>query len=251
MIRYTLAADIPPLWHVKKKHGLYYNGMGRGDYSKLLMQAVVLGIPDSTEARKVQENFDDVLAWLNNLEPPKYPHDINMELARTGQEIFEAECAKCHGYYGDNPSYPNKIVSTDFVGTDPYYARYFTRLSGLADWYNVSWFSTSLPHSTLEPVEGYVAPPLDGIWATAPYLHNGSIPTIEGVLNSSNRPAYWQTDFTLNQEDLGLNFTETKGRKGKSTYDTTKPGYSNQGHYFGDPLSYSERRAVIEYLKSM
>ena len=35
-------------------------------------------------------------------------------------------------------------------------------------------------------------PPLDGVWATAPYLHNGSVPTLEAVLKSSDRPALWQ-----------------------------------------------------------
>jgi hypothetical protein len=70
---YPVATDVPPLWHVKKKNGLYYNGGGRGDFTKLLFQASVLGIPDSTAARAAVNNFKDVLAWLQTLEAPEYP----------------------------------------------------------------------------------------------------------------------------------------------------------------------------------
>ncbi|MEM9991635.1 MAG: hypothetical protein AAF738_07725, partial [Bacteroidota bacterium] len=121
---YNLASDVPPLWNVKKKNTLYYTGVGRGDFSKLLMQVVVLGIPDSTYARKVQRNFVDVLAWLHTLESPKYPHAIDEELAAAGQPIFEAHCSKCHGTYGAEETYPNKIVAVDVVQTDSLYAAY-------------------------------------------------------------------------------------------------------------------------------
>ena len=57
------------------------------------------------------------------------------------------------------------------------------------------------------PFPGYMAPPLDGIWATAPFFHNGSVPTIEGVLNSKARPAIWQRvnydSKVLDEEALG------------------------------------------------
>lgn len=57
-------------------------------------------------------------------------------------------------------------------------------------------------------VIGYQAPPLYGVWATAPYFHNGSVPTIEQVLNSSARPAIWRrpikTIGTVKGFDLSL-----------------------------------------------
>ena len=106
----------------------------------------------------------------------------------------------------------------------------------------------------LEPFTGYIAPPLDGVWITAPYLHNASVPTLEAILNSKIRPAYWSRDFDHPQYDyekLGWKFsTESKGGS-KTVYDTTVPGYGNYGHYFGDVLSDAERKAVIEYLKTL
>lgn len=250
---YNIGCDVPPLWHVRKKNSLYYTAVGKGDFTKLLMQASVLGIADSTEARAVQHNFVDVLAWLETLEPPAYPYAVNTRLAKKGQAVFEEHCSGCHGTYGEQETYPNKVVSVDVVKTDSLYATY-AMTSPITDWYNKSWFATSEPQSRLSPHYGYVAPPLDGIWATAPYLHNGSVPTIDALLNSSTRPTYWKRDlerYDFDEEKVGWNFEEKDGGFGKATYDTTLPGYSNVGHYFGDTLRNSERKAVIEYLKTL
>lgn len=250
---YNVASDVPPLWNVKKKNTLYYTGIGRGDFSKLLMQVVVLGIPDSTYARKVQERFVDVLAWLQTLEAPKYPYEIDEPLAAKGALLFEEHCSKCHGTYGETETYPNKLVSVNMVKTDPLYADYAMDTK-LHDWYNKSWFATTEPKSTLVAEYGYVAPPLDGIWATAPYLHNASVPTLEDLLNSSQRPKYWKRkweSYDFDEEKVGWNYETKQSGVGKYTFDTSLAGYSNQGHYFGDKLEANERKAVIEYLKSL
>jgi mono/diheme cytochrome c family protein len=253
MIEYAIAADVPPLWHVRKKNMLYYNASGRGDFTKLLMQASVLSIPDSTAARRVHAHFKDVLAWLESLEPPKYPGAIDETLALQGRKVFEANCSKCHGTYGEQETYPNKVVSLGLVKTDPGYAQYALE-AHFNDWYNQSWFAKTPPYSRMEPELGYVAPPLDGIWATAPYLHNGSVPTLEALLNSKTRPTHWkrsQDSRDYDWEKVGWMYKEKRKGQGKRTYDTTLPGYGNQGHYFGDKLTDSERSAVIEYLKTL
>jgi mono/diheme cytochrome c family protein len=253
MMDYTIATDVPPLWHVKKKNALYYNGIGRGDFTKLLFQASVLGIPDSTQARQAINGFKDVLAWLDELEPPAYPGPVDQALAAKGQSLFEEHCSKCHGTYGESESYPNKLVSLSLVKTDPMYANYAYN-SGIVDWYNSSWFAQTWPRSYFEPNLGYIAPPLDGIWATAPYLHNGSVPTVDALLNSSSRPAVWERSGNskdYDHESLGWNYKVPDNTKGDWVFDTSVPGYSNKGHYFGDKLTDDERYAVIEYLKTL
>lgn len=253
MSDYTVATDVPPLWHVKKKNALYYTGVGRGDFSKLLFQASVLGIPDSTAARKAVNNFNDVVAWLRTLEPPRYSKAIDAPLAAIGEALFTEHCSGCHGTYGAEETYPNKLVSLDLVKTDPLYAIYGMQ-SGIVAWYNSSWFGQSEPRSWFVPDSGYVAPPLDGIWITAPYLHNGSVPTLEDLLNSPQRPVYWSRtgeSAAYDYEKVGWRYERPEKPKGDWTFDTTLPGYSNQGHYFGDKLSGEERKAVIEYLKTL
>ena len=124
----------------------------------------------------------------------------------------------------------------------------------MIDWYNKSWFSQGDHPARLTPFNGYIAPPLDGIWITAPYFHNGSVPTIEGVLNSKLRPAYWTRNFDSTKYDyekLGWQFQTLSSPGNKYVYNTTLPGYGNYGHTFGDHLSEAGRKAVIEYLKTL
>ena len=71
----------------------------------------------------------------------------------------------------------------------------------MIDWYSRSWFSNGdHPAKLVFPFNGYVAPPLDGVWITAPYFHNGSVPTIEAVLNSKFVPIFGQE--TLSREPI-------------------------------------------------
>jgi hypothetical protein len=126
-------------------------------------------------------------------------------------------------------------------------------LPKFVDWFNKSWFTQGENPASLVPYKGYIAPPLDGVWITAPYLHNGSVPTLEGVLNSDARPTYWTRNFDKPEYDynkVGWKY-ETAEQPTKGAYNTTMPGYGNYGHYFGDKLNDNERKAVIEYLKTL
>lgn len=250
---YNLASDIPALWHLQKKNALYYTAVGRGDFTKLLFQASVMGIRDSTAARAAQEKFVHVIAYIHSLEAPRYPGPVNAERVARGARIFQKNCSGCHGTYGEQETYPNKVVALEKIGTDPLYAQYAAD-SKIVDWYNRSWFSTSEPHSWFEPQPGYIAPPLDGVWATAPYFHNGSVPTLAQVLDPDTRPDYWKRDrdpTAYDHERMGWLYTNKRGGGGKMTYDTTLPGYGNGGHLFGKKLSAEERRDVLEYLKTL
>ena len=248
-----IGSDVPPLWNVKKKNALYYNGAGRGDFTKLLMQVSVLGIHDSTAAREVQRNFVDVLAWLETLEPPTYPRPIDQKLAAQGEMIFQEHCQGCHGTYGEQETYPNKLIPMHKIGTDPAYAAYSIQ-SKLVEWYNSSWYGQSPTPATLNDYYGYIAPPLDGVWATAPYLHNGSVPTLAALLDSRQRPTYWHRSLDshdYDHENVGWQYTAMKKGKGDQTFDTTLPGAGNQGHTYGDKLADPERKALLAYLKTL
>jgi hypothetical protein len=127
-------------------------------------------------------------------------------------------------------------------------------LPDFVSWYNESWFAKGPNAARLVPEKGYVAPPLDGIWSSAPYLHNGSVPTIEGVLNSEYRPRIWKRSFRDNDYDydrLGWNFVEVERKEDKFAYDTSLRGYGNAGHYFGDHLTLTERSEILEFLKTL
>jgi mono/diheme cytochrome c family protein len=255
-----LPVSVPPWWRMGKKHAMFYNAMGRGDHARFMMMKSLVCTDSVEEARPIDAMFTDVRAYIAALEPPDYPFAVDATLAARGREVFEAQCTRCHGTYGAAGEYPNLVIGLEAVGTDPAYAlKAYEESDRFMRWFNRSWYG-DIAHA--QPARGYVAPPLDGVWATAPYLHNGSVPTIESLLDSHKRPTYWVRSFDSKDFDtavLGWTYEAlSHGKQGtsdqeqrKRIYDTTLPGYSNAGHTFGDGLTDSERRAVIEYLKTL
>jgi len=255
-----MPVSVPPWWNVGKKHAMFYNGEGRGDHVRYMILASTTCTDSVAEAREIDAWFKDVRAYLATLRAPAYPYPIDPKLAATGAELFKSECKKCHGSYGDNARYPNKLVALDKVGTDPVLAeKSYYDGERFVRWFNASFYGDG---QSSQPALGYVAPPLDGVWATAPYLHNGSVPTLAALLNTESRPRHWRFDGddpAYNQTELGWTYLRlSQGREQfasldeqKWVYDTTRPGFDNQGHDFGDVLSDDERGALLEYLKTL
>jgi len=256
----TMPISVPPWWNVGKKHAMFYNGQGRGDQVHTMILASTTCADSVAEAKAIDGWFGDVHAYLASLEPPGYPYPIDAELAAAGEELFRSECKKCHGLYGERETYPNKLVALEKVGTDPLYAtEAFEKSDRFIRWFNQSYYGKN---AEAMPGLGYVAPPLDGVWATAPYLHNGSVPTLAALLDTASRPAIWRfdgADPAYDREAVGWSYrTLSQGREQlasleeqKWVYDTRRPGFSNQGHDFGDILDENERKALIEYLKTL
>ncbi len=105
---------------------------------------------------------------------------------------------------------------------------------------------------------GYKARPLDGIWATPPFLHNGSVPTLFQLLSpvSERQSQFWVGNFEFNPKQVGFESAEFPGG---FLFDTSITGNSNRGHEFragcrqggviGRALQPHERWALVEYLK--
>jgi len=250
----VIPTDVPAWWMLKKKNAMFYNGFGRGDFAQFMMLSNILTTSDTTEAREVSAHFGDVLAYIKSIEAPKYPRPIDQSLAKKGETIFINNCSSCHGSYGSDESYPNLLIPMSVIQTDSMLVKANHQNPQFIQWFNNSWFAKGNNPAQLVPANGYVAPPLDGVWITAPYLHNGSVPTVEAVLNSKIRPTYWQRNFDAPEYDyekLGWIHEEKTAPVPKKTYNTRLPGYGNHGHTFGDHLSDAERKAVIEYLKTL
>lgn len=250
----VVPSDVPPWWLLKKKHAMFYNGFGRGDFGRFLMASNLLTVNDTAESAEVDAHMPDLLAYIYSLEPPKYPGKIDDVLAKDGEKIFNKKCSGCHGTYGTDEKYPNLLIPEAVIQTDSMLYKYNYSSPQFVEWFNKSWFTTGDHPARLQPFVGYIAPPLDGIWVTAPYLHNGSVPTLEALLNSDLRPKYWSRDYDnpeYDYEKLGWKFTKEPKAVDKFTYNTEVPGYGNYGHTFGDKLTEKERKAVMEYLKTL
>jgi mono/diheme cytochrome c family protein len=259
-------ADVPAWWLLKKKRTMYHTGATDSRSVRSLMQFMMHPLTPATAFEKAEPTFRDIQQYLLHLEPPKYPFGIDKAKAARGEAVFRDNCAKCHGTYGENWTYPNKVIPLDEIGTDP------KRHAGVevtyGEAYSKSWFGKEpgwfADGKELRSTPGYQAPPLDGAWATAPYFHNGSVPTLDAVLNSKARPKLYTRSFRTDEADydkqkVGWKVTELReppseklpAIERRKVYDTSQPGRSNTGHTYGDTLTDEERWAVIEYLKTL
>lgn len=262
----VVPSDPPPWWRAHKKTAMFYNGMARGDHRGTMQLASAVCVDTVEQARSVDRYFADIAAWIRTVRAPAYPFPVDEALAAEGLPVFLQSCAGCHGTYGHDGQphwYPNLLIPLDVAGTDPVVA-----LGGvdyapeMVSWFNRSFYGEIIRMEPNDPFPGYMPPPLDGVWATGPFLHNGSVPTIELVLDSTRRPRYWRRqDFdsrNFDQDALGWPYVEVPyghaeapAGERKYIYDTTQLAHGNGGHTFGDHLTARERRAVLEYLKTL
>ena len=114
---------------------------------------------------------------------------------------------------------------------------------------NVAWRDTLL--DTQPPNGPYAARPLYGIWAAAPYLHNGSVPTLHDLLlPPDQRPKKFALG-AREYDPVKLGFVvDTACDQQDCLVDTTRTGDGNSGHLWGTDLSEPDRMALLEYLKT-
>ena len=215
------------------------------------------------EVRSWDDEFEAIYDYILDLAPPAYPHPIDRDLAERGRALFNRRCAECHGEdTGAGPAYRPQRVPLAEVGTDPLYPTaldqgFRDRLEGF-----LTFDGAIEVVPDAEADLGYVAPPLRGIWATAPYLHNGSVPTLEDLLDHETRTARVEAGAHLwtfepgayDQGRVGLvaTFLPPEERsEDPRLHDAERRGMSAQGHDFGSGLDAEERRALLEYLKTL
>jgi mono/diheme cytochrome c family protein len=257
--------DAPAWWHYRRRQSLYADGFAAKGH-RMLMQFLLVKENGPARFREWEAEFRDVEAWIAALEPPQWPGVIDADLVERGRGVFARHCAECHGTYGVGGGYPERVVPIAELGTDR------VRLDALSRQergdLNASWFghlgadakAAAVDLAAREEGAGYVAPPLDGVWATAPYFHNGSVPTLWHVLHPAERPAVWRrTRAGYDEARVGLEVEERAempaGRLAPAArrgfFDTRRPGKSAAGHDFPDALDEAEKAAVLEYLKTL
>lgn len=261
---------VPHLWgyEEKRKTALFSDGFGN---PAEVGWGVLVELAAGQKPEAVREYYGKIQEaeeLFNHLLPPKYPFAVNQMLAGKGKAVFSRTCAACHGTYERAPDghpvfqqprfIPWAVVKTDpdrtLVASDELRAQ--IAKSPLADVIQ----ATSLG-------SGYFAPRLEGVWARFPYLHNGSVPNIEALLTP---PAERPRVFSLKDagelkrfDSLSLGLTGPRSRleegwllgKAKmdvrSVYYTGREGHSNKGHDFYTGISWGEKQALIEYLKTL
>jgi hypothetical protein len=250
----------PPFWNVKKKFRLYHTGFASFGPRPPMLAILYDKKRDANSITELESNFLDVTHWFDSVQAPKYTGRIDPALAASGKGLFEQSCSHCHGTYGATVKFPNADVPIAVVKTDP------VNHDGkelLINEYRTSWFNYLGGMDSLNSLQrkGYLAPPLDGIWASAPYLHNGSVPTLYHILHPDERPSIWKvTDYDdYDDTRMGLLVQELKevpkspmtASEKRRYFDASVFGQSNAGHRFSDDLTEQQRKELLEYLKTL
>jgi len=246
-------------------------------------------------AAQITLGFDDIdisvsahsERLLKDLPAAIYPFDVNLELARKGQALFAENCAACHQ--------PNNGKVYTQMGTDMGRAKVAgtvitvgAQLSFAGDKNCSPDTSIELEGAQVKPCasyrgvslkdqskqvmlapkvhNGYNALPLVGLWAQAPYLHNGSVPTLYHMLVPAERPdVFVKSRLDYDTKNVGFNWQQDTWSNKKEGYlynTTASPATSHAGHDHDITengrtykLDWSDDKpsawALIEYLKTL
>lgn len=211
-----------------------------------------MGMSD-VRAEAAIPQLTEVMGFLKDYRPPRFPGTIDMAVAADGAKVYARACAACHGSYDDNLAAPRLALFPNWagdVGTDMNRAKAFD--PALAARVNSTVHGRR--HIEAASTGRLAAPLLTGIWASAPYLSNGSVPTLRQLLEPETRPARFTTGghrLDLDKVGVGEGVVPNSPRHGTPVMiDTAKPGFSNRGH--ADQVSgldAAERDALLAFLK--
>jgi cytochrome c553 len=251
--------------------------------------AVTGGVNFLKENSIKYETVNNIQTFVDQIGPPKWPWPVDNAMALKGKVLYEITCASCHGIKkGENrPGNTNTWATpVQNVGTDKSYYKNFTvptTSSGILTGLTVPFSTNIVPASGAASVslfdvanssalvqfdpsiilnikaptrlEGsFESKVLQGVWSAAPYLHNGSVPTLAALLTpSASRPTSFQVGPVYDTTNVGL-ATDQPGGSATVRVTTdcaTMNGNSNCGHEFGTNLTPAEKNDLLEYLKTL
>ena len=265
-------ADFPPIWNQQARLGdrLHWDGNTNVLEERNIISALALIGPrlEYMDLERLRRVTDYTMGLLppryNDLSPYRY---VNKDDAETkaaeiqqrfdditaGRVVFENRCAGCHSPNGF------RVGRVEFLelgqATEPERARAFTH--DLADALN-KLGTSAWKLRDFKPQEGYANLLLDGVWLRAPYLHNGSVPTLVDLLkHPDDRPKrFCRGNDVFDWDKVGF-VSEPITEPGKPPcgqhflFETKWPGNGNQGHLFGTDASQEQKRQLIEFLKTL
>jgi mono/diheme cytochrome c family protein len=239
--------DLPSLWNQRVRQGLWLHWDGNNNSVDERNKSAAIGAgatPDSLDLA----SLDRVAEWALDLRPPGYPPErIDRARAAHGESTYKAECSSCHDIGAPRVG---QVTALADVGTDPERLRSFT--PELAKRMNTIGEGRPWQFSHFRKTEGYANMPLDGLWLRAPYLHNGSVPTLRALLFPEERPAeFYRAYDVYDWENVGFVSSGAEAAREGVRFDTRLKGNSNTGHVYGGQLTREQREDLIEYLKTL
>jgi mono/diheme cytochrome c family protein len=254
--------DFPSIWLQGPREGMQLHWDGNNTAVEERNRSAAYGT-GATPPTLDRQRIKRIEAWLLTKNPPKYPYPIEQSLAAKGKALYKRYCASCHGTDGRHfdGKYVGKVTPIADIRTDPHRLDSYT--------YDVAVNQNLLyagygeeRFSHFRKTFGYANMPLDGLWLRAPYLHNGSVPTLRDLLEpSAQRPKkFYRGNDVYDPIKVGFE-SKVAEENGKKYFQFNMvdeqgmiiPGNSNQGHEgqeYGTTLLAQDKEALVEYLKT-
>ncbi len=253
-------SDSMPVWNLRRRDGtpFFRDGLNTSLREAVQWSAIEEGAPakwidrdyaswNATEPKSMS-SLRRVMNYIGDLKAPKYPLPIDERLAAAGANIYDSTCASCHTAGGARAG---AVIPVAEIGTDRSRLDVWTANAAAAS--NSVGDGHPWKFSNFRKTDGYAAVPLDGVWLTAPYLHNGSVPTLADLLEPvAARPAkFWRGYDLYDSARVGFVTAGAPAERIGLLFDVTLPGNGNAGHTYGTDLSPDKKRALLEFLKTL
>jgi len=249
------AADFPSIWNQRLKKGMQLHWDGNNTLVEERNKSAAFGTgttPPTIDLAAIGR----VEEWLLDLKPPRYPYPIDAALAARGAPLYQQHCARCHGASGQDfaGEQVGKVTPIADIGTDRHRLDSYSYELAV----NQSTLYAGYPwrFRNFRKTFGYANMPLDGLWLRAPYLHNGSVPTLRHLLEpASRRPhEFYRGNDVYDAANVGFAWDVPRAA-GRTLfrYDTSVDGNSNRGHEgeaYGTHLPAADKAALLEHLKT-
>ena len=252
-------ADFSPMWEMEQRMGggFHWDGNTRlvGDYTSI----AALGMAIPPGGLDVL-GFERLARWMRTHKPPRYEDEVpeafktvSSHLREAGRNLFERMCFDCHSPAGRRFGLvePIDLIGTDRNRLDAFSEELARKLKEAGGTY------ASDVHR-VEKTYGYSNVPLNGIWLRAPYLHNGSVPTLRDLLKPpAERPArFCRGSNVYDWANVGFDAPPARQDGAEPCaplflYDTKLPGNGNAGHLYGSDLEPHQKEVLVEYLKTL
>lgn len=249
-------ADFPSIWNQGPRRGMQLHWDGNCALMEERNRSAAFGTgttPPTIDHDSIKRIETDLL----DFKPPAYAYPIDAALAARGAPIYARYCAECHGKSGSDFSgeYVGKIAPIEEIGTDRWRLDSYTYTLAVNQGTLYAGYE-QYRFRNFRKTYGYANMPLDGLWLRAPYLHNGSVPTLRDLLEPvAQRPKVFYRGYDV-YDPVNVGFVSTVASEGARQYflfDTAVPGNGNQGHdgeRYGTLLPAEQKAALLEYLKT-
>lgn len=276
--------NTPFIWDFERQKWIFWTGVTNSMLERNMAQGIALVTDFNWTTKETTisvKKLEEVSSLARKSRAPSWPKDIlgpiDRDLASAGRGLFKRNCLGCHDPVADSVLPGSAEYHFYDVGTDPEYY----------DGQVASFLGKDLFSSALEPFledvkatsfkkEGvadpealqvgrlpsvwkaptknaFAAKPLYGVWATGPFLHNGSVRTVRQLLTApkDREKEFWVGSTVLDVKNLGFLGEQTWfGSKVVTSCSKGCRGNSSMGHDFGTGLTDQEKDQLIEFLKS-